>query len=360
IYASSYLLVSFGMLGLPQNVAYALIPSVILFFTYGGVKRILGLFLLIGVFIIHSPSALLIILALGFYGLFYILKNRHQIYLKETKIILILIVCFSLLVSVLLLTIFTQVLDYFDWFAENIDKYTTPGNPGLINYLIYSCGLITLTLSIIGGVYGLIKNNSLIGLFFTFFLISLILSILPYGTLGIPWPPLRYLMYVSTSASILGSYGLVEGVKIIKEYDFLNVRKYFIPIFIIGVLLFQVIIGVTAFISTGGWEKRINEDEYNALVWVDENYGFQYSVLVYPSILTPASGLLSPRNVNTNSTHIFNETMVNVSIVLELNSSDYDLLLVDSSLNPILYNILIHNTSYSEVYVMGEIKVFLI
>ncbi|MEM2109937.1 MAG: hypothetical protein QW327_05580, partial [Candidatus Odinarchaeota archaeon] len=130
IFSSSYFLASYGMLGLPQNVAFALIPAGLFFASQSGLTRIQGFFLIVGVYIIHSPSAMLIIITLFIYGLYYIVTNREAIHYKETKIIIIFL-------SLLALTTIGVVVVFLPFVVEYFIKFTYASSikPEPIHYL---------------------------------------------------------------------------------------------------------------------------------------------------------------------------------------------------------------------------------
>lgn len=352
VFASSYLLVAFGMLGVPQNVAYALIPSSLLFLSQRGIQRISGFLLAAGIYVIHAPSTLLILISLGILALFYLISHKGAIHLKETKIILITLTILIITVIFLIPISLPSVINYFITFT-----YTDGGNPGLIKYLFYSAGILTIIFTVLGGFYSIKEKQTLINLFFILFIVSIIFTQLPAGSLGIPWPPIRYLMYMSVASTIPASYGMSKAVEIIKRYNKYN-TKFYVSAFLIGTIIFQSSIGLTALVKTGGWDYAINPEEYISLLRLSEISNHSDRILVYPSIFRPAKAFLNPTMVSTNSTHIFNETAVNSTIISELLASSFNYILLNAAKYPLLYTLLSNNSAFLLEYSSSYIRVF--
>ncbi len=353
VFSASYFLASYGMLGLPQNVAFAILPACLYFTSQRGLKRIPGIFLIIGVYIIHSPTAMIILITLLIYGLYYLATHRYVIHYKETKIILVFLILLSSVIIAVVELFFPFIIKYFLEFS-----YTSSNRPQFIHYLFYSAGLITYTLAFIGGLYSLRNGAPLLKIFFILLIVSTFFTFLPSGFLGVPWPPIRYLMYMSIASSITACFGMEKTVKLIKESGRGNTSKYTIPLFIIGTIIFQSTIGLTALIGEGYWDFAINRSEYQALTWLNNHADYSERVMVYPSIILPSRALLNPRFVGTNATYVFNETAVNDTIISELLNSEYHYLLVNVDSYPNLTMLLEGDSSFILVYTVSNIRVY--
>jgi len=357
IFSSSYLLVSFGMLGLPQNIAYSLIPVSLLFFSQRGVQRFLGALILSGIYIIHTPSALIMLISIGLFGALYMLTNRECIRLKETKIILLLILALTIITVIIIFTIFPQIITYFINFS-----FYSSATPGLLYFLFYSSGFIVFFLTVLGAVYSLREKIVLSNLFFTLFFTSFIFSQLPGGTLGIPWAPVRYLMYMSTAATAPAALGFSKAVHLINKYGKNNFIQPAKSIFIIFTVLFQTSIGLTAFLKNGGWDYAINNYEYSTLKWMGVNTDYNTQIIVYPGIhngmYKAAKAFLNPRLVVTNTTHIYNESAVNETVLSDILISNFHYIILNSSQYPVLNSLLEGNSSFQVVYTILDIRVF--
>ncbi|WEU40361.1 MAG: hypothetical protein OdinLCB4_000045 [Candidatus Odinarchaeum yellowstonii] len=354
VFSASYFLASYGMLGLPQNVAFAIIPAALFVTSKRGLKRLPGLFLLAGVYVIHSPSAMIILITLSVYGLYYLLTHREAIHYIETKIIIILLLLLASITPIIVGLFFPFIIDYFLKFT-----YTSSIKPQPVIYLFYSAGIITYSLAFLGGVYALRNEVTLLKMFFILLIVSTVFTFLPASVLGIPWPPIRYIMYMSIASSVLACFGMKKTVELIKKFDKKNnFSKYIIPFFMIGTIMFQSSIGLTALIGKGYWDFAINKDEYQTLIWLNNQSNYSESVIVYPSIILPSKALLNPRFVGTNATHVFNETVVNATIISELLTSRYNYLIVDVGNYPILSSLIDANPSFTLVHEISNIRVY--
>ncbi|MEM2109287.1 MAG: hypothetical protein QW327_02240 [Candidatus Odinarchaeota archaeon] len=165
-------------------------------------------------------------------------------------------------------------------------------------------------------------------------------------------------MYMSISSSIVASFGIQEAVKLIKKYDKYNISKYTIPFFIIGTIILQSSIGLTALVGKGYWDFAISRDEYQVLIWVNSQTGYSEHIMVYPSIILPSRAFLNPRSVGTNATHIFNETIVNNTILSELLATEFNYIMVNTSSYPVLTSLLEADPAFTLVYLVSNIRLY--
>ncbi len=355
VFSGSYFLASYGMLGLPQNLAFAILPACLLFTTQRSVKKLVGVFLIAGVYIIHSPTALIILITLSLYGLYYLLTHREAIHYRESKIIIASILSLALLSIIVVKLFFPFIIEYFIKFTYSSSIRAQP-----IHYLFYSAGILTYTLAFLGGVFSMKGGAPLLKIFFILLVVSTVFTFLPSGFIGVPWPPIRYIMYMSIASSITGCFGMKKAVNIIKKFGKnKSYSKYMIPFFIIGTVIFQSSIGLTALVGNGYWDFAINRKEYQAVTWLNDHADYSERVLVYPPIILPSRALLNPRIVGTNSTHIFNETVINGAILSELLTSEYHYLIVNANDYPNLTSLLEGDPSFSLVYNVSNIRVYM-
>jgi len=256
-------------------------------------KFYLSVLLLFLIFIIHPPSAMILVLPV-IIELFNNKKfiKKHKLFSRK-KIVFLLIL--GLIFSILLLwtdssefTLYDSIEATIFYFFELLFFEPGWGKLEITYFVPYLYGLIN-TLFAIYGFFIVFRKKHNLSFFGVFAFISLAI-IAFFNIFGfsfiIPYPrAIHYAMFAMIPLTALGLKQLLEKIK-----DLLNIKNkelyYFVTLFI-----FLLLLSFSKYDLNEKYRSYnspvLTEKEYDALLWFEENHG-QNNIVIAPYLMTSA------------------------------------------------------------------------